>query len=47
MLMIFAIGLILGAVFIRCGRNLWPVIVAHGVIDTIGITALYLGWGIV
>ena len=47
MLMIFTIGLILGAVFIRCGRNLWPVIVAHGVIDTIGITALYLGWGIV
>lgn len=45
-LVIFVIGLILGAVFIRCGRNLWPVIAAHGMIDTIGITSIYLdlGW---
>jgi len=44
-LVIFVIGLILGAVFIRCGRNLWPVIAAHGMIDTIGITSIYLGLG--
>lgn len=44
-LVIFVIGLIFGAVFIRCGRNLWPVIAAHGLIDTIGITSIYLGWG--
>jgi hypothetical protein len=25
------------------GRNLWPVIIAHGFVDSIGITALYLG----
>jgi membrane protease YdiL (CAAX protease family) len=25
------------------GRNLWPAIVAHGLIDTLGFTLLYLG----
>ena len=44
-LMVFLIALILGAVYIRCGRNLWPVIAAHGLIDTVAITSLYLGWG--
>ncbi|MCR9259466.1 MAG: CPBP family intramembrane metalloprotease [Pseudomonadaceae bacterium] len=44
-LMIFVVGLIFGLVFIRCGRNLWPVIVAHGLVDTIAITSLYMGWG--
>ncbi|MEM1434381.1 MAG: CPBP family intramembrane glutamic endopeptidase [Pseudomonadota bacterium] len=42
-LMVFGVGVIFGAVFIRCGRNLWPVIVAHGLIDTVGVTAIYLG----
>ena len=44
-LVVFVIGLIFGAVFIRCGRNLWPVIAAHGLIDTVAITSVYLGWG--
>ena len=44
-LLIFAVGLVFGAMFIRSGRNLWPVIAAHGVIDTIAMTALYAGWG--
>jgi membrane protease YdiL (CAAX protease family) len=40
---IFVLALIFGFVYDRCGRNLWPLIVAHGITDTIGITALYLG----
>ena len=44
-LFVFAIGLIFGAIFIRCGRNLWPVIAAHGLIDTVAITSIYFGWG--
>jgi uncharacterized protein len=25
------------------GRNLWPLFIAHGLVDTVGITALYFG----
>ena len=42
-LMVFVVGLVFGVVFLRSGRNLWPVIVAHGIIDTIAITSIYLG----
>jgi membrane protease YdiL (CAAX protease family) len=45
-LVVFVIGLIMGAVFIRCGRNLWPVIVAHGLADTIAVTSFYFGWNL-
>jgi len=44
MVNIFVVALVMGVVYIRAGRNFWPVIVAHGVIDTVGITALYLGY---
>jgi len=37
-------GLILGAAFLLSGRNLWAGILAHGLIDTIGVTMVYLGW---
>lgn len=40
---IFALALVFGVVYELCGRNLWPLIAAHGVVDTIGITFLYLG----
>ncbi len=46
-LIIFAVALIFGSVFIRCGRNLWPVIVAHGIIDSVAMTALYFGWELI
>jgi membrane protease YdiL (CAAX protease family) len=36
-------GLSLGALFLACGRNLWPCIVVHGLIDMGSFTALYLG----
>lgn len=40
---IFAVGLILGWFYLRAGRNLWPAIVAHGLIDTLSLTLVYLG----
>lgn len=40
---IFALALVFGAVYMRNGRNLVPLIIAHGLIDTWAMTALYLG----
>ena len=36
-------GLIHGAIFLLAGRNLWAPALAHGCIDTLGLTLLYLG----
>jgi CAAX protease family protein len=36
-------GLILGAAYLLSGRNLWASILAHGFIDTVGVTLAYLG----
>ena len=38
-----SVGLVLGLLFLRARRNLWVVIIAHGLIDTVSLTALYLG----
>lgn len=38
-----AIGLVFGALFLVFRRNLWPIIIFHGLIDTAGFVALYLG----
>ena len=43
MVMIFFMALIFGVVYFRCGRSLLPLFAAHGLIDTIGVTLLYLG----
>jgi membrane protease YdiL (CAAX protease family) len=37
------VGLVSGAAYLANGRDLWPLIIAHGLVDTVGITALYLG----
>lgn len=37
-------GLILGAAYLFSGRNLWACILAHGLIDTVGVIAVFLGW---
>ncbi len=37
-------GLILGAAYLLSGRNLWACILAHGLIDTAGVVALFFGW---
>lgn len=42
---IFMLGLVFGAVYVRSGGNLVPLIIAHGVIDTLALTAIYLGYG--
>jgi membrane protease YdiL (CAAX protease family) len=39
----FAMGLILGAVYLRSGRNLWITIIAHGLANTIRFSFLFLG----
>ena len=37
-------GLVLGAVFLAGRRNLAACMVLHGLIDTVSLTALFLGW---
>lgn len=37
-------GLILGAAFMLSGRNLWTCILAHGIIDTVGVVVAFFGW---
>lgn len=36
-------GLVIGVVYIAGGRNLWPCIILHGLIDTVSVTAIYMG----
>jgi membrane protease YdiL (CAAX protease family) len=37
-------GLVLGAAYLLSGRNLWVCILAHGFIDTFGVTVAFFGW---
>ena len=37
------VGLIYGAWYVMRGRNLWPLIVAHGLTDTVSLLAIYAG----
>jgi membrane protease YdiL (CAAX protease family) len=37
-------GLILGAAYVLSKRNLWVCILAHGFIDTFGVTMAFFGW---
>jgi membrane protease YdiL (CAAX protease family) len=36
-------GLILGAAYLMARRNLWACVLAHGLIDTVGVVAAYFG----
>jgi membrane protease YdiL (CAAX protease family) len=38
------IGLAFGAMFLLFRRNLWPLILLHGVIDTLTFTAIFMRW---
>ncbi len=38
-----AIGLVFGLAYFSVGRNLWPLIIAHGLIDTLDMITHYLG----
>jgi membrane protease YdiL (CAAX protease family) len=42
-LTIFAAATAIGFCYILFGRNLWPVILSHGVLDTLGFLGDYLG----
>jgi membrane protease YdiL (CAAX protease family) len=37
------IGLLSGIIYITCGRRLWPLILSHGLANTLGMTMLFLG----
>jgi hypothetical protein len=39
----FAMGLLLGAVYLRSGRNLWITIITHGLANSIRFLFLFLG----
>jgi len=36
-------GLLLGLLYLGCGRNLWAPIIAHGITDTVDILLLFMG----
>jgi len=37
-------GLVLGAVYLLTGRNLWAAILARGFCDTVAVIANFMGW---
>ena len=37
------IGAVLGTLYLFGRKNLWPVIVCHGIVDAVILAALYLG----
>jgi uncharacterized protein len=38
-----AIGVAFGAAFLMLTRNLWPILLVHGIVDTNQFPELYLG----
>jgi membrane protease YdiL (CAAX protease family) len=42
MLTTATVGLVFGVAYVR-GRNLWPIMIAHGFVDSIGLVVLYFG----
>ncbi len=38
-----AVGLAFGTVYLFAGRNLWPLVIAHGLIDSVSLVALFGG----
>lgn len=42
MIEIFLLAIVMGAGYVFCGRSLWPLIIAHGLIDTFVLTDFYL-----
>lgn len=37
-------GLVLGGVYLLSGCNLWAPILAHGIVDTVVVAAVFMGW---
>lgn len=42
-IMLTAVGITFGACYILFGRRLWPVILAHGLLDTVAMVGFYVG----
>jgi membrane protease YdiL (CAAX protease family) len=40
------IGVVIGTLFLLYKRNLWPLIIAHAFVDALGMTSMYMEWGI-
>jgi CAAX protease family protein len=40
------IGVVIGGLFLIYKRNLWPLIIAHAFVDSLGITGMYMGWDV-
>ncbi len=40
---IFMVGVVMGILYLRLGRSLWPLILAHGIVDTLSFLEDYLG----
>ncbi len=43
LVMTMAIGIAFGTAFVLMKRNLWPLVLVHGIIDTLNFVSLYLG----
>ena len=39
-----AIGLVFGTMFLLFKRNLWPIVLWHGIVDTMAFTAIFMDW---
>jgi hypothetical protein len=37
------LALLAGGCYLACGRWMWPLIIAHGMVDSLAMTVLYLG----
>ena len=37
------VGVLMGLLYLYAGRNLWTVIIAHATVDTVALSAIYLG----
>ncbi|KAF5421493.1 MAG: hypothetical protein C5S45_03610 [Candidatus Methanocomedens sp.] len=43
MILVFAVGLLFGAAYLAVRRNLWILIIAHALMDTLGFVLFYFG----
>jgi membrane protease YdiL (CAAX protease family) len=37
------VGIVFGVGLLATGGNLWPLVIAHGLTDTVGLVAIYAG----
>ncbi len=44
LVMISIIAIVFGSMFVLFKRNLYPVVIVHGVVDTLGFCAIYFDW---